>query len=314
MPSAADGLPLTKFGPIVFPSEVTDLDGVGRDHVHEYPHTPGGAPEKLGRGLYTVTVKARFHATFPGYPDLYPNSMQTMRGYYELQTTLPFTHPSSGQFPAYIIHWHQVKSGKVLSGEDVDITFREDQQDSFALSALSVSADDTAIGPTYQELLASIAAVQSQLQITPQDQSLIDALTQSVDSVLAFRDTAQLAGNRYAAAVDHVLSLASQLDHAASMQDARAWPVITVLRRVQGNAIGIKKDLMAQRQTLTKYFVPSPMSVAEVAMSLYGDASKQTDIMALNSAVIRDPLNIGAGVALMVYPSTPQELAQKLSA
>lgn len=306
-PPAAKGMPRTKFGNIEFPGEVHRLLLVGRHFVHEYPHTPGGAPEKLGRGLWRCTVRANFQATFPGYPDLYPNSMNTMQGYAALQATLPFTHPSAGTWPAFIVRWEQEKRGSLRSGEKVEIEFLEDQASSFALADVAVRADDTSVATTWAQVQQEIAAIRAQLQLSNSDVTVLQAIDSAVNSVLAYRDTVDKWNNRYAAAVDHLLSLAGQLDRAASMQDPRAWPVVAALRQMQGAAVRIKRDLQAQRQTLSKYVVPATMPISQVAVNLFGDASKQSDLLALN--VVADPVFVRAGTSLVYYPLTAQQRA-----
>jgi len=310
---ATQNLPKTKFGDIEFPAPMVRLLGVGRHHIHEYPHSPGGQVEKLGRGVYRCTLKAEFHDTLPDYPNLYPAGMTTLRGYYEQQTTLLFNHPSAGQFPAILVRWEQEKSGRLLSGERVDMEFVEDQANFAALNVVAPTANETAIGPSYQQLQAQLASVRAQLALRPADLSLVDALGDAVNSVLAYRDTATLYGNRYAASVDRVLSLAQQLDGAASMQDPRAWPVIDVLRQLQGNALGIQADLQAKRATLATWTVNMTSSITAVAQNIYQDASKQIELLALNAAVISDPLSVRAGTNLLYYPPTPQARAALLS-
>lgn len=307
MPSATTGMPRTKFGTIEFPSEMTRRTLVGRHFVHEYPHTPGGAPEKLGRGLWHVTVEANFTATSPLYPDLYPNGMTTISRWAELQTTLPFTHPSAGTFPAFIIHYDQTKNAKLKSGEKATIEFLEDQAQMFNATDLVVSADDTTIGPTALTLRTELAAVQAQLQVTPTDFSVFDALQTAVNTLLGFRDTTELWGNRYAAAAQQVISLCEQVDHMASMQDARAWPVVDSLRDLQAQAIRIQQDSQAKRQRLQRYVVPSTMSITQIATNLYQDASRQSDLLALN--VINNPMSILAGTIILYYPNTAQQQA-----
>jgi len=303
--SAHDGLPRTKFGDVEFPGEVIDLDGEGRHHAHEYPHAPGGAPEKLGRRLYRVTIEAPFHATLPLYPGLYPDGMNTMRGYFEQQATLQLTHPTAGQFPAFITRWKQKKSAKVRSGELVSMDFLEDQAASFALAALTTSTGASALEPTAAQLQSDLAAAQNDIQLSPADASLFDALQASVNSVLALQDTANLYGNRLNASLAQMVNLCSQIDGLTSLQDARAWPVIDTLRNLQALGIKIQNDQLAQQVNLALYTVPFTQPVLQLALTLYGDASKQSDLLSLNQ--INDPMNVRAGTSIKYYP--PQQQA-----
>lgn len=311
--SAHDGLPRTQFGDVAFPGETHDVDGEFREYTHEYPHAPGGAPEKLGRRLYVVTVRGNFQATFTGYPDLYPNGMNKLRGYFELGATLPFTHPTIGTFPAFITRWKQVKTARLRSGESVDITFKEDQAASFALAATVVSADDTAMAPTAAQLARELALVKDDLTVTPTDLSVFDALQVAVNDVVAIRDTSSLYGNLYASKIDQVARLCAELDAAASMQDARAWPVVDILHEVWAASIRLQRDLQSQRAELATYVVPYTMPISTVALNLFGDASKASDILPLNSDRIDDPLRIRAGTQIRYYPLSAQEQAAKLA-
>lgn len=307
MPTAASQLPRTRYGDVEFPSEVTDLTFVGRVHVHEYSHVPGGAVEKLGRGLVKVTVRASFQNRFGGYPGLYPQGMNTIRGYAMQQATLPFTHPSAGTFPATIVNYTQKKDARLLSGEKVDLEFLEDQPASFALAAIT-SDTNAAVGPASQTLGTQANLLANQLQFTPRDTSLLDSIQDAANDILGLRDTAQLWGNRYVAAVSKLIGLCAQLDQAASMQDVRAWPVVSALRELWGQALQIQSDYQSQRITLRKYVTPATMSILQVALNLYQDASRQGDLLALNSDVVPTPLRVKAGTTLRYYPPTaPQQ-------
>jgi hypothetical protein len=303
--SAHDGLPRTKFGDIEFPGEVTHLRLVFRHHVHEYPHSPGGSPEKLGRGLYRVSITAQFHDRFPLYPGLYPDALNRMRGYAELGATLTLRHPTVGEFPAFITSWDQVKSGKVRSGEQVEIEFLEDQSASFALTAISELQHLTAVGPTAQQLATDLAATQKDLTLSANDISIFAALQTAANAVVALKDTSLLYGNRYVAAVAQMINLCQQIDALPSMQDARAWPVIDTLRELWALGVDASNDAQAQQVKMSTYIVPYTQSVIEIAIALFGDASKQTDILSLNP--IDDPSRVLAGTRIRYYPPTPQQ-------
>ncbi len=313
MPSAHDGLPRTSFGGIAFPGETHTLKGVFRHHIHEYPHTPGGRVEKLGRALWLVTVRGNFQATFPAYPDLYPNAMNQLRSFYELGATLDLVHPTVGKFPAFIINWTQVKDAKLRSGEKVDIEFLEDQGEQFNLAAVVVSADDTAIGLTAARLAADIAAARADLTLTQNDTSVFDALQGAVSAVLAVQDTRAAYGNLYASKVEQVVSLCQQLDQATSLQDARAWPVVSTLQLLWQQALRIENDLRSRRVTLQTYNVPFTMPLLQVAINLFGDASMQGELLSLNADQIDNPLRVTAGTGVRYYPLTPQQQIANLS-
>lgn len=305
--SAHDNLPRSQFGSIIFPGEAHVVDGEYRHHIHEYPHSPGGAPEKLGRKLYRVQVRAPFHNTFPAYPNLYPEGMNTMRGYFEQGVTLPFTHPTVGTFPAFITRWRQSKSAKVRSGETVDFDVLEDQGPSFALTDTVVQAGPTALQPTADQLASDLEQVRAQLTLSHNDISVFDALQAAVSAVLAVQDTKQLYSNLFAAKIEQTISLCQQLDASMNLQDPRAWPLVDDIQAIWVQAQRISNDLHQTNLTLQHYTVPFTMPVLQIAINLYGDASRQGDILSLNSNKIDDPLRVPAGTDIQYYPRTPQD-------
>jgi len=311
MPSAFDGLPRTQLGDIVFPAEVHDVDGEYRHHVHEYPHSDGGATEKLGRKLYHFNIVALFQATFTGYPDLYPNGMNTVRSYFEQGKTIQFTHPTIGTFPVLIVRWKQNKSARVRSGEKVTIEVLEQQQQEF-LATTIVSADDTAIGPTMAQLRAELALIKKDLNLTRNDVSLLDALQAGVNSVLAVRDTTQMVGNLYASNLQSVISLCEQLDVAASMQDPRAWPVVEILLTLLDQTRSSLNDLHSNAAQLKTFTVPYTQSLLDVTIHIYGDATRLGDLISLNS--VDDVSRVPAGTSIRYYALTPQQQSAQKAA
>jgi prophage DNA circulation protein len=304
--SAHDGLPRTSFSGIEFPAEQIDLDGEMRDHDHEYPHSPGGAPEKLGRKLYLVSILARFHATFPAYPDLYPNSMNRLRQLFEGGVTATFVHPTAGTFDGYIKQWKQCKKAKTRSGEDVQLVIKEDQQTLFGFNAIAAaSADDTAINAANNALRQALAAkISADAQaLSTKDQSIFDGINSAVAAMLAVRDTSALYGNLYAAKIARVIDLCNQADALTSMQDVRSWGVTDALHDVWRAAIGASADLQKKRAQLQVYTVPFTSSLITIATTLYGDASRASDLSSLNADRIgQDQTAIRANTQLRYYP------------
>jgi prophage DNA circulation protein len=300
--TAQSGLPITQFGTIKFPGEQHTVNGEARHHIHEYPHTPGGYVEKLGRALYQVTIRGNFQATFPAFPDLYPNSMNTLRGYFEQETTLTLVHPTMGSFPAYIIKWTQVKEARLLSGEKVDITFLEDQSASFGVTAYAdASADDTTIGPSAAQFAAVVQQVKDELAISPNDLSLFDSIQQLSQEIGAVSDTVNLYGNNVAAKISALAGLCSSVESSFSMQDARAWPIVDAVLTLWQSCNQSLQDIQSKRVPLDTYSVPKTQTIIDCAIDIYGDASRSTDLISLNP-LIADTLNIPATTQIKFYP------------
>lgn len=302
--SAFDFQPRHKFGDVEFPSSNTRVRLVFRHHVHEYPHSPGGSPEKLGRALVQITCRVSFQATFGGYPDLYPAGMNTMFGYASQGATLNFTHPSRGTFPMFITNWDQEWEAKCRSGEFVDIEFLEDQEASDAVAATTDTTFSQTMAISAGQLAADLAATQADLAPTSTDLDVFDALQSAVNAVTAFKDTSTLYQNLYSSKIDQVIRLCNQVDQLTCMQDVRAWPLVDDLRTLWSASVRVQNDLQSQQAQLKTYNVPYPQSLAQIALTLYGDASRISDLTSLNA--LDDVTNVPAGIQIQYYPPTPQ--------
>lgn len=292
----------TSFGGIVFPSSEWNLDGAARVHEHVYWKVPGSANEKGGRGSYRCSVRGIFHDTFPGYPDLYPNTMLKLKQLYEGQLTADFVHPTSGSFPAFIGHWKQRRDARVISGEVVDIDFYEDQLTEFVESKITSPAID--IGTTPAELAAQLEAIKIDLALSANDQSIFDAIQGVANSLQSIQDTADLYGNLVSAKIDQLTALCEQADGLDSMQSPTAFPVLDAVHDVWASAVRMSQDLQKKQKQLQYWQVKQTAALTAIAFTIYGDSSRAEDLASLNSDVVTDPLRVRAGTQLRYYPDT----------
>jgi len=85
------------FAKIPFPYETYSVTGGIRKHKHEYPHSDGGAVEKLGRELYEIHVSVNFTAGLVKQPyEELLNSLAALRSTFEEQTTDALVIPHIG--------------------------------------------------------------------------------------------------------------------------------------------------------------------------------------------------------------------------
>jgi prophage DNA circulation protein len=305
---AADLLPQTQFGDIIFPAESHVIHGSGRKHIHEYPHRPGGAPEKLGRGLYTISIKGLFHNKFPKYgPALYPAAMNLLRAMYEAQETHDLVHPSVGTIKAFISDWRQSKTARVRSGETVDIEFQEDSLELHSATEFF----DAAQSGAFADKTAALAAQANDIQnffdfgFSQNDVALFDAIQNVGNSILALRDTADIYGSRLGAELDRMANLCSKLvDESAALSNPAAWPIVDILRDLWAAALSASKDLQSKRKPLQTFVVPRTMSIIEVSTILYdGDGTRSDDLLALNGARVVSAVAVRAGTSILYYPA-----------
>jgi hypothetical protein len=319
---AFDNLQRASFAGIAFPVEEITIDGGLRDHVHEYPHSPGGAPEKLGRRLYTFRMRAKFHATFRayGFTDLYPRAWNRLRNICEAGRTEDLVVPTLGTLKAYAVSWPETATARQRSGVTVEFTFREDVDTYFMNGLLSISS---ASMEQAQQRLAYMATVYEQtppgqviLEAIPTDpvnaplvpppdaakQNVLDllgAIDAAFNLLLSIDDQADFYATLAEIKVMRVISLCQEVARRAELQDARNARLREALLGAWSTADDRRRDIEKKREQMILYITPIDMSVTDVAKAVYGDASRAMEILKLNA--LRNPFLIPRGSALRMY-------------
>lgn len=326
MPIWPDEFPRASFATIEFPITELTIEGGLRDHVHEYPHSPGGAPEKLGRKLYTIRMVALFHNTFPTYPDLYPQALSDLQGIYEDETTTDLVVPNVGTIKAYIRNFRRQWSSKALSGETVEIEFLEDQSQAFLVNGivnvsgqtmasaqtLFTQAMDPFLSPpnTPQVLIngqlvagpppRALTKAEALAQLTTRDASLIESISAAISSLLAISDQVELYGNLVEAKALAVVQLCEQAsDSVRIFQNPVNYAALEALKAVWSTAADIWQSAAQQQGQVGLYRVPTRMSIQQVSIALYRDASRAAELLQLNA--IADPFQILPNTVLRYY-------------
>lgn len=301
-PSIWDTFPQSTFGGIAFPVETSRVEGGMRDHVHEYPHSPGGSPEKLGRKLYSFHVTANFDTNFDNYPNLYPVGLENLLELFESGITgaLRLSQMSS-EVQAYAVQWTREHSAKCRSGEKVDIVFREDQSTLFLFAdVVNTSAAD--IDSASANVSQQLAMIQAQLALTNSDANLFSSLSASIGSILALQDQANLFDTRLNDQIASVQNACSQLDTTASLQVAIAWPLVNALHDLWFAAMQLGQKQTANGVTLSTYVVPVTTDIGQIANALYRDSSRIGDLLTLNP--VANPMSIRAGTVIEYFKAS----------
>lgn len=305
-----DLLPRCSFAGIPFPYEDIEWQGGVRDHVHEYPHADGGDPEKMGRKLNVVRITAKFHTTFRGYPGLYPNALDTLIRYWEQGTTAELVVPQRGTFQAYARNWTTRASVRIRSGETVTIEFVEDNRGENALIEL---IDDHPLGiqtaaleldARVKEAIAagdSLGAAQKGVGLTASDRDLFDSIGAFATAVFAIQDTAALNGQLYGAKLEQLAALCERADGLREMGKTSSQPIVQALHDLWAAALRTADNVQGKRAALQRYKTPTQMTMNDVAIAIYHDASRTGDLLALNTGAYESALAIPAGTDLVYY-------------
>jgi prophage DNA circulation protein len=300
MPAAFDDLQRAAFAGFEFP--VRDIRVVGglRDHVHEYPHSPGGAPEKLGRKLYEIHYTAPFLNTFKAYPKLWPETLASLRIIFEGGGTFDLVIPTIGTISAYCVSWEErtdLPSNR--SGVIVDLTFREDQDDQFLTRAL-INTYAASLGSTNDDLINAMLS-ESFLDGLPANQkSLFAAIQETANSITAIGDQADLYANLVQAKAANLARLCETADATVTkLNDPAHFRVMEALLLVWQGAGRLERDALNLARPLIPYVTPVEMSVTQIAIAIYGDTAQAGILMRTNA--FENPFRVPAGTAVTAY-------------
>lgn len=279
------------FGGVVFPWQTYEIVGGIRDHVHEYPHVHGGDAEKLGRKLYEIRFSASLHAgLIPSiYRDIFPYGLRTLRRMFEAQKSDKLSIPHIGEIQAYAVSWSERASSTIVSGVDVEWTFREDASESFG-QKLVVDTRKLAAAVRDWELEADV------IKPTP---SIFDKINDIAHTILSIKDQADLYGALIASKIEGLVSLIQEADSLVAFRDPDNHPALEALQALLAATMDLANDIMDRGQGLQVFTVPRTMSVSEVSSAIYGDSSRAAEIMELNT--LDNPLAIQAGTKVVYY-------------
>ena len=290
------------FAGVQFPTDSYEVHLSGRKHVHEYPHSPGGAPEKLGRALYEITVDALFDANLipKQYQNgkLWPQGLDMIRRWAELQQTDTLVIPTIGEMPCFIVDYREKSSNMHLSGVKVSLSFLEDSSDSFLLNQIAVPSSGAIVeaGEYFKQ------------QTAPLKLPILEVIANLYADVVAYRDSIGMFSAVFEAKLTGLLKMLSFADTTVKeLQDPKNLLGYDALHELWKTAIRVANDTADAGATLRTYITKTRMSLSDVSIALYGDTSHASDLLTLNS--ISDPFSMPAGTRIRYYPSASTKVA-----
>jgi DNA circularisation protein N-terminus len=307
--SINDNLPKAAFDKIEFPYTRRSARFHGRHHVHEFPRMAGGALEKMGRGIYEFTFEVPFHDTIPGYTNLYPDGIRNMQERCDRQTTATLLIPEIGTIRAVLVSMDRTREARIRSGENATLTFKEDDLEPFkAIASKQKAATVASAAAGYATLLAASYAQNPadfddlDAATFPPRPSLFSLLSDAANAVGSIRDQGQLFTAQLGAQLATVARLCREIhDTVAFLGRPDFAPLAQGIRALWDAVHQYQTDLDTTGQKTVTYVVPKTQGVGSIATTLYGTASRGTDILRLNS--LDNPFAVPAGTRLLVYPS-----------
>lgn len=283
---------------VEFPVSSYSIRGGRRKHTHEFPKSPGGKREDLGRKNYEIRMTIMLLAKWRSYDiPLWPDAEQLLRTMFEKGKKMTLTVPTVGDIDVAVNDYEfQVKSS-ILNGSILEVTFEEDRDGEFLVSEI-IQVNAAALGPALDTLLLEADLLE-----------LLDAFTELqnlVTSVLALKDTAELYSNALAAKAEGLTNMCNALSEGLyELQQPENIALIDSLHDLWAAAVDLHENALQSAFPMVEYTTPNVMHVADVARALYGDSSQATAILKLNP--IDDALAIPSGTVLKCF--APEALA-----
>lgn len=300
------------FGGFKFPIDAIDVRGGIRDHVHVFPHADGGAPEKLGRKLYEITLSAIFDEGLGlTYPELYPLTLWQLRMLFERSTTADLVLPNLGTIKAYCRDWPQSWKAGVRSGERAQLTFVEDPQvtalfnhgqvdlDSFEtmlgdLDDFNVRAQQSADRLAAQQQSTVPGGALDLTQCSLVDPDLVSQMASVFGEIAALRGSAELALTLLEQKVAALAQYASQIE--GTVTSPFDYELLYVMQDMVAASVAFRDNKVASLGSIKTYVTPRRMTAMEIASAIYGDSSRTMDVLDLNP--ITDAFNVPPNTAI----------------
>ncbi len=296
MPNLTRKLVQLSFDGISFPYVEITIDGEMRDHVHEYPHSPGGAPEKLGRKLYVFNVTSKFHGDFvpKQYADLWPGNLNKLMALFDAGETKDLVLPQIGTpIRAYCTNWQRTLRSSVTSGEAVTLKFREDQE--------RLRLIESAIAQKSRGITNAKLAAESEIRKLPgSKQNLFDRVMRACSDVLAYKDQFDLYNNLLEAKCGAAINMLRELFATADfIGDPANFTLCDSLHQLLSEVRRVRDDQQSIGISTSLYNVRHLSTLSEVSVQIYGTTARSAELLSLNS--INDPLSIPQGTAIRYY-------------
>ncbi len=302
-------LPPASFDYIPFPVTKVTVKGGLRHKVHEYPKSPGGAPEKLGRKLYQISMHAIFDEALlapwnQGAEHLWPGQLADLFDRFDEGLTSQLVIPTVGKIQACCVNWSKEMEVKARrSGETVELEFLEDESSAYLIQNLiQVRVGDLSAKGLILTQTAALSPFVQTVLVPASVTTIFDQIAAAIGVVQGLLSAADTVSGVLLLAVNSVLNLFSVLDDplGAIFDDAANADLLEATLEAWAAAQRLQQDILQREAVpLIPYITPRTMSVGEVANDLYGDPERAAEIMQLNA--LADPLAIPSSTELVVY-------------
>jgi prophage DNA circulation protein len=285
---------------IAFPTGDCTVQGGHAGAEHTVYRRRGADIESTGQEPYRGRMTLLMVNDLVGFGTLYPGRWQELRRKFETTPIGELRHPTLGTLRAFIKTWDEKDDPEFRSGVIVEVEWVE-----HLASATQLLADDpgqstpTDAPSTVQSLAttadAAMATAAPAGGFTPTE----PVVTEQLDAIES-GDAAGFAG--ITRALDAMLDPVVANLGLAVFAAPTAHPAVVALEDLRAAVGRLRATYLPARAQPRAYVLPSTMALWEVALAVYGDATRAPLLQANNS--VADPTRIAAGRCLLVPPLT----------
>lgn len=282
----ADAFHKAAFDGIEFPYSTVSVKGGLRHAIHEFPHSPGGEIEKMGRRPYVISFTALMH-DIPGsmlekeYPESYPTKLRRLRDKFDAELTGDLMVPTVGKISAVATTWTQTFDTHVTSGETFSLEFVEDQDLATLVPAVDELGGYAAMIEANDLLFGLSELAKMKLAATA---GLFQQINDAVTAVQGVFGQADAWSRLVEGKIQAVVNLCSFADSTLTeMQDPSNHLVVTALKDLWLASNQLAENVIESRVAIREWTTPKIMTVGQVAANRYGSTERTVDILQLNA-------------------------------
>lgn len=285
-----DELETWRWGQIYFAVESASVRLTMRRHEHVYPHTAGAQGEKMGRGLYQIQISGRFDDGLGQIPR-YASSLQSMgafRSLVEYEFSDDLIIPWIGKVKAQCTEFDLREKNTIRSGLSFSASFVEDMDFEFPIASF-VKVSKLPMGNAV-----------TKFEDTAWKADIFSQIAAGVGFVLGIKDQFDLYSALVQSKLGYLEGLFKEADATAKeLTDPANLTGISAFFELWETVRNFGKDLADKGLEFKFYTVPTLMTLQQVAIAVYGDATKCGDLLGLNA--ISDAMAVPAGTRIRYY-------------
>lgn len=290
--SWAAGLQDASFGRVPFVCQTTDDDLVRRIAQHRYPYRSGADIEDMGREPRPTRIRCVFLG------ESYESQLGALLKMVDMGVAETFVHPILGAWKARVARASVHHEAGARDMATVELELIQDGTVEELPTVFSAVAEAKAVESAADDI--DEANEEDISEATDAASALREWVAKAKSDIAKVRGAVASAQSAVAKVTDELHSIQNRIDRAVAaaraLGDVQSWPLVIALKRAMHRGRLLAKALRGRGPAVVEKRVGATMPVALLAHAAYGDASRSSEILAMNR--IRNPFLIPAGTTV----------------